>query len=101
MARKPVWERAAGAYARLLSTPQLFVEGNHRTGTLVMSYLLVQAGEPPFVLTARSAAAYFAVSVTIRHTPKHGVPMWLHIPFVRRRLAALLRRDAQPRHLVR
>ena len=32
LAGKPVWERAAGTYARLLGKPQLFIEGNHRTG---------------------------------------------------------------------
>ncbi len=42
-----VWMRAAGMYVRLLSRPQLFVEGNHRTGALAISYILVGGNEPP------------------------------------------------------
>jgi len=34
---KSVWRRAAGVYIRILSDPQLFIEGNHRTGALIMS----------------------------------------------------------------
>jgi hypothetical protein len=49
---KSVWRQATGVFIRLLSSPQLFIEGNHRTGALVMSYLLCREGEPPFVLTA-------------------------------------------------
>ena len=65
-----------------------------------MSYVLVRAGEPPFVLSAGNAAAYFAASAVIRQTPKHGLAAWVRIPFVRKKLAALLRRDAQRDHLV-
>jgi hypothetical protein len=27
-----VWKRASGVYIRVLSEPQLFLEGNHRSG---------------------------------------------------------------------
>jgi hypothetical protein len=37
------WEKASGVHIRALSEPQLFIEGNHRTGALIMSYLLVRA----------------------------------------------------------
>ena len=52
------WRRAAGVYISILSEPQLFIEGNHRTGALVMSYILARDGRPPFVLTAENAKAY-------------------------------------------
>src|SRR5262249_55321038 len=32
--RESVWMHAAGVYIRALSKPQLFIEGNHRTGAL-------------------------------------------------------------------
>jgi hypothetical protein len=35
--RDPVWELAAGACARILGKPQLFVEGNHRTPSATSS----------------------------------------------------------------
>ena len=49
-----VWKRAAGVYVRILSKPQLFIEGNNRSGSLIVSYLLMRAGRPPFVLTVYS-----------------------------------------------
>ena len=64
--RDPVWELAAGACARIMSRPQLLVEGNHRTAALVMSYLLLRADRPPFVLAPDSAASYFDVSSKMR-----------------------------------
>ncbi len=39
-----VWKRAAGVYVRILSKPQLFIEGNNRSGSLIVSYLLMRAG---------------------------------------------------------
>jgi hypothetical protein len=56
---KSVWRRAAGVYIRILSEPQLFIEGNHRTGALIMSYLLAREGRAPFVLTDDNAREYF------------------------------------------
>jgi hypothetical protein len=37
-----IWNRCALVYIHMLSQPQLFIEGNHRTGALLMSYLLVR-----------------------------------------------------------
>jgi ABC-type phosphate transport system substrate-binding protein len=30
--KESAWKRAAGVYVRILSQPQLYIEGNHRTG---------------------------------------------------------------------
>jgi hypothetical protein len=62
------WRRAAGVYIAILSEPQLFIEGNHRTGALVMSYILAREGRPPFVLTAENARAYLDPSTLITET---------------------------------
>ncbi len=67
---KDVWRRAAGVYNRILSAPQLFIEGNHRTGALIMSYLLAREGRPPFVLTWKNAKGYFDPSSVIKKTKK-------------------------------
>ncbi len=85
-----VWDRAAGAYVRILSRPQLFFEGNHRTGALVMSYILVAAGRPPFVLSVENAAAYFDPSTVIRDTGKRSLAMRFRMPGITSRLARLL-----------
>ena len=89
-ADESVWMRAAGVYMRILSTPQLFIEGNHRTGALVMSYFLVREGQPPFVLSVDNAATYFARSAAIRDSAKTGPAAFLRQIVGRRRLAALL-----------
>ena len=38
---------ATGFYTRMLSRPQLFLEGNHRTGNIILNYLLVSKGKAP------------------------------------------------------
>ncbi|MCX7631401.1 MAG: hypothetical protein N2038_14285 [Geminicoccaceae bacterium] len=66
------FERAAGVYVRLLSEPQLFIEGNHRTGALVMSHILVRAGLPRFVVSIANARCYVDPSTMIRGKRKNG-----------------------------
>jgi hypothetical protein len=57
---------AAEIYVRILSRPQLYVEGNHRTGSLIANWISVYHGFPPFVLSADNALAYFAPSMEIK-----------------------------------
>ena len=70
---KDVWRRAAGVYSRILSDPQLFIEGNHRTGALIMSYLLAREGQPPFVLTSKNAKGFFDPSSVVKKTKKRNI----------------------------
>jgi hypothetical protein len=93
------WTLAAAVYVRLLSRPQLFVEGNHRTGALAMSYILVRADEPPFVLTTENAATYFDPSTVIQDTEKQGLAMLFRSPGLIRRLASFLREHADRTYL--
>jgi hypothetical protein len=99
-ADEPAPSRAAGVYVRMLSTPQLFIEGNHRTGVLVMSHVLVSAGLAPFVLSVGNARAYFEVSTALRHIHKNGPAALFRLPGLRRRLAALLRDHDDPKYLL-
>lgn len=91
-----VWRRAAGVNVRLLSEPQLFLEGNHRTGALLMSYLLAREGHPPFVLTAANAEAYFAPSTLIRLTNKTSFRALWRMPRLIAALAHYLEDVADP-----
>jgi Fic/DOC family protein len=93
------WTLAAGVHVRLLSRPQLFVEGNHRTGALAMSYVLVRGGEPPFVLTPENAAPYFDPSTVIQDTEKQGLAMLFRSPGLIRRLASFLQEHSDRRYL--
>jgi hypothetical protein len=67
-AHESPWKRASGVYVRILSQPQLYIEGNHRTGALIMSYILARDGKAPFVLTIGNAKAYFDPSTLIKET---------------------------------
>jgi hypothetical protein len=95
----PVWRRAAGLYIHILSQPQLFLEGNHRTGSLVMSWILARQGEPPFVLSVDNAKAYFDPSALIKDARKHSLRLLLERPKLVRRFAELLREDGARIHL--
>lgn len=95
-----IWKLAAGVYVRSLSKPQLFIEGNHRTGTLLASYLLLRAGRPPFVLTVENALAYFEPSTVIRNTSKLGPMGLFRLPGIKKRFARFLEQQADPGYLL-
>lgn len=95
------WERAAGVYVRILSEPQLYIEGNHRTGALIMSYLLARDGCAPFVLTVDNAKAYFDPSSLIKKTRKRSIAMLFKIPGLRRSFARFLKDQANDALLLR
>lgn len=71
---------AAQVYVGVLSQPQLYQEGNHRTGSLIASGILLQNGCPPFVLTRHNAMAYFNPSSEIKFTSKRTVHGRLRLP---------------------
>ena len=94
-----VWKRAAGVYVRILSEPQLFIEGNHRTGALIMSYILAREGQPPFVLTLDNARAYFDPSSVITKLKKKSVAMLFCMPKIKKSFAEFLKQQADSRLL--
>lgn len=57
---------AAEVYVAVLGFPQLFIEGNHRTGNLISNWISMYYGHPPFVLNVRNAIAYFKPSKEIK-----------------------------------
>jgi hypothetical protein len=71
---------AAQVYVGVLSQPQLYQEGNHRTGSLIASGILLQNGYPPFVLTRGNAVAYFNPSSEIKFTDKRTIHGKLRLP---------------------
>jgi hypothetical protein len=58
---------AAEIYVGIVGYPQLFIEGNHRTGSLISNWINLYHGYPPFVLSEDNAIAYFAPSSEIKH----------------------------------
>ena len=98
-ANESPWKRAAGVYIRILSQPQLYIEGNHRTGALIMSYLLVREGKAPFVLTVDNAKAYFDPSTLFKATTKTAATMLTKLPRMKKLFAEFLRAQAHERYI--
>jgi hypothetical protein len=57
---------AGEIYVSVLGPPQLFIEGNHRTGSLIANWINVFHGYPPFVLSPENAVAFFLPSSEIK-----------------------------------
>ena len=96
-----VWRRASAVYIQVLSEPQLFIEGNHRTGALIMSWMLAREGKPPFVLSVDNAKAYFDPSSVVKGLRKHSLQMVLSRPKLLKGFVALLKDGAQKAHQIR
>ena len=94
------WQRAAGVYVRGLSEPQLFIEGNHRTGALIMSHILARSGQPPFVLSVDNAVEYFDPSSVIKATRKSTFALLFQLPKIKRRFAKFLEAKSDPGYLL-
>lgn len=91
---------AAGMYVGVLSHPQLFMEGNHRTGTLIASWILLKHEQPPFVLTVENAKTYFDPSAEIKFTDKRKVNGQLKLPKYRRYFRDFLEAQVKPNYLL-
>ncbi len=98
LAGDSIWRRAAAAYIQVLSEPQLFIEGNHRTGALLMSWMLAREGKPPFVLSVENAKGYFDPSSVVKGLRKHSLRMALTRPKMLKQFAVLLKDGASKSH---
>ena len=96
----PSPELAAGVYAMILARPQLYIEGNHRTGALAVSYVLLREGRPPFLLTPENAAPYFEISAALRDGARQGPAARFRLAALIVRLTGLLADDSDRRHLI-
>ncbi len=97
---KGIWRLTAGVYIGILSSPQLFIEGNHRSGALIMSYMLAREGKPPFVLTAANAREFFNPSSVFKKNRKHSVSMRLKLPGLKKAFGEFIERQANEAFLV-
>lgn len=82
---------AAGFYSRMLARPQLFLEGNHRTGNILLNYLLISRNAFPYIIAPEHARRYLDVSGDIKFTDKeHTLDTALRMPGHRRRFQSFL-----------
>jgi hypothetical protein len=93
-----LWRRAAGLYIYITSQPQLFIEGNHRSAILMVSFMLGREGHPPFVLTPSNAKDLLDQSKPISDLKKHGFNALIHTPKLRNQLAISLQNGLDRRH---
>jgi hypothetical protein len=92
---------AAQVYVGVLSQPQLYQEGNHRTGSLIASGILLQNGCAPFVLTRQNAVAYFNPSSEIKFTDKRTVRGKLRLPKYQREFRTFLQQNVDSKYVRR
>jgi hypothetical protein len=95
----PIFRRAAGVYIRILSEPQLFIEGNHRTGSLVMCYMLMREGRPPFVRTAANLETFKQWSDRFNSKKKSGPWLRWEMPWLTWRFGKFLEAQEDPQFL--
>ena len=93
------WKQAAGAYILMISWPQLFAEGNHRTGALLMSSILVRLGKPPFVLCVDNAKGYFDPSSLAKSTQKNMYGLLYKLPKIKKKFAGFLEENSEKQFL--
>ncbi len=94
------WKLATGFYSLILSQPQLFLEGNHRTGNILLNYLLVSKGASPYIITPETAIEYLDISGDIKFTNKDNT--WgsnISLPGHRKRFIAMLKEQTNSRFL--
>lgn len=94
------WRLATGFYSRALSRPQLFLEGNHRTGNIVLNYLLISKGAPPYIVSVDTAPTYLDISGDIKFTDNgNQLDTALRMPGHRKRFQSFLRSAVDSRFL--
>ncbi len=95
------YKRAAGVFVGILCQPQLFIEGNHRTGSLIISIELVRHGFPPFVLTPSNAEGYFNPAAVIKFSNRlKTFDIMFKIPGIKRQFGVFLQQHTDPQHLL-
>jgi len=96
-----IWRKAAGTFTHVLSQPQLFLEGNHRTGSLMMSYLLMQDGRAPFVLSYKNAQHFFEPAELIKERRKKTLDEYFHLPKQTRKFSKLLKSEQSNQYFLK
>jgi hypothetical protein len=60
------YRMAAEVFVAIVGMPQLFIEGNHRSGSIIASWINLVNEKPPFVLTVENAVAFFKPAQEIK-----------------------------------
>lgn len=94
------YELATGFYSRQLSRPQLFLEGNHRTGNIILNYLLISKKSAPYIVSVDDAHVYLDISGDIKYTENGNyLDTALRMPGHKKRFKVFLRETVNERFL--
>ena len=96
---KPAYTLAAGVFVVAVSTPQLFIEGNRRTATLLASYVLARAGLPPLVVSPQDYPRFDEISERALAIDRGGFASGIALALAVHRTADFLLATADPRFL--
>lgn len=69
--KKKPFKIIANLYSMILSQPQLYIEGNHRTGNIIINYILLSFRMSPFIMTIENAVDYLNISGKIKFSNKN------------------------------
>jgi hypothetical protein len=95
------YKLAAETYVAVLGRPQLFIEGNHRAGSLIASWINLYAGYAPFVLSVDNAVAYFAPSAEIKLFADRSTWRGLaRLPKYRKSFRRFWERHVEPKYIL-
>lgn len=97
---EPPLPLAAALYVRIVSTPQLFIEGNRRTATLAASFVLVRGGLPPLVATPGRARSFGRVSLAAQAIDRGWWTAPLQLAVAERRMRRVITQALDPRFLM-
>ncbi len=61
---------AAEIFVSIVGQPQVFIEGNHRSGSIISSWINLINNQPPFVLTVDNAISFFKPAQEIKQFDK-------------------------------
>lgn len=64
---------ATAFYIKILSNPQLFIEGNHRTANILINYILAARERGIMILNRKNAHEYLEVSGSIKFSNKDKI----------------------------
>ncbi|MCB1063361.1 MAG: hypothetical protein KDN20_10625 [Verrucomicrobiae bacterium] len=92
--------RAAGLLIHVLSQPQLFIEGNNRTGALLMNYVLLRHGFAPLIVTIDNAKDFFELAARAKSLRKGTLSGYFPLLGLRRRLTKLIHEQAEDLYLL-
>jgi prophage maintenance system killer protein len=91
---------ASAIYVGILSRPQLFIEGNHRTGSIAASWVLLTNKKYPFVLNVDNAVSYFEPSSEIKFSDKRSIKGKMKLPKYQKSFKRFLEAQVSPDYVL-